>query len=1048
MLCFGRAVSENTCRDRVGGSFQDATSSRGDDRIGDRPTEDAAAGRERVSQLVLRYPSRRPIDRPEGLLGVSGLAGAPCDRIAAKTATGAQRVPGLEIHLFGYPRLESDGADIPIRRRKALALVAYLATTETGHSRDALATLLWPEHDASRAYALLRNALWILNRTPLSDWLVATRHTIGFRKGAGLEVDVVSFRSALSDALAHDAPDSVERLAAAERIYRSNFLEGFGIDDSEPFDDWQCSESNALRRELAACLERLAAILESRGRVDDAIGFVRRWLEIEPLDESVHRRLMELLARSGRRAAAIAQFEACSAVLARELGLSPSSETARLVDRIRNVKIEPAFHAEPLSSIPVRLPSYGTPMVDRTGEAASVVELLRDSGCRLLTITGPGGCGKTRLAVTAASQAANAFSDGVIFVPLASVGSSSHVPFEIADAIGSSTLREQVADASSGSASRSVFDHLVDRLEDHRILLILDNMEHLLADLRWLPELLRRAPEIKILVTSRHQLELQDEWVFGIEGLPFPDSASASEDLADFGAVSLFLQSARRADAAFTPSERDWTAISQIVRLLEGMPLGIELAASWIRVMSSDTIASEIEKNLGFLAAKRRDVPKRHQSLRAAFNQSWRLLGGEARDAFRRASVFRGGFTAEAVEAVAGASLPVLSSLVTRSLLRRTSDDRYEMLEVLRQYAAERFRTMPDEANGVRDAHAAYYLDVLAEHEDALRRSGQRAAADRLTADKDNIRAAWHRAIECHRPDPIARGATGLFLLLDMRNHFEEGDELFAAAADALPSGETNESRLLYGFLRGLEAWFAHFFETHRSEARFGESLAVLEPLGIGYELAFVRLLWSFAGFGDPENRRRRLIESLAFFEKAGFVWEAAEACEALAWVLHKTDPVGAIEHARRSVAIHEELGDPWGIALARFTLGELYNTSGDSEEARSELEKSLALRRESGLDPTGALQCVIALGRVAERSEDWREATSRYTEALTLAEDRAVSRLLPGIHESLATALARANRQEAAAEHARTALRLYHDSGEIEGVERCESLIASLGCI
>jgi len=950
----------------------------------------------------------------------------------------------LKIHLFGYPSLEADGVAIPIRRRKALALLAYLAATGSGHSRDVLATLLWPEHDPTRAYAFLRNALWILNRTPLSNWLVATRHTIGLRKDPSLEVDVASFRSAVSGSLDDSSPASIDRLVTAERTYRAGFLEGFTVEDSEPFDDWQISESNALRQELASCLERLADVFTSQHRTDDAARVVRRWLEAQPLDETVHRRMMELLAFSGQRAAALRQFEKCETILREELGLSPSQETLALADRIRDGTIEPASRT-PAPAVPVRLPTYRTPLIGRNKEISRAVEILLQDACRLLTITGPGGCGKTRLAVAVGAQAVSGFPDGVVFVALASTASSSAVPLHIADAIGASVFRGVTEHTPTGLHPRSAFDLLVDRLGDHRTLLILDNMEHLLVDLRWLVGLLERAPSVTMLVTSRHQLELAEEWVFPIEGLAFPEAASVGPDLVHFDSVSLFIQSARRADASFYPSEEDWGSISQIVRLLEGIPLGIELAASWVRSMSCTAIADEIEGNLGFLSAKRRDVPRRHHSLRAAFDESWRLLGPGGRDAFRRLSVFRSGFTASAAEVVVGASLPTLSSLVTRSLLRRSAGDRYEMLEVLRQYAAERLRTMPEEVDSVRDAHSAYYLDLLAEQEGALKTAGQRDAAERLAPDDDNVRAAWHRAIEGTRSDAIARAAMGLFLILDMRNHFDEGEELFSAAADGLPSDGTAERSRLLGFLKGFQAWFARSDRRAPAETLFRESLAILEPCGTCRELAFVRLLWSFSGFGRAEERRRSLAEALAFFETTGYVWESAEAHSALAWTLREEDPDAAIEHARRSLAIHEELADPWGTAMARYALSSIHCLRGEYAAARAEAEESLALRRGSGLDPSGALQCITTLGYIAQRSEDWQESVSRYEEALAIAEDRSAHWLLPGIHEMLAVSLSHANRTADALDHARVALRMYRAAGTLDAVERCEAMIASL---
>jgi predicted ATPase/DNA-binding SARP family transcriptional activator len=957
-------------------------------------------------------------------------------------------VTKLCIFLFGYPRVECDGAVVPIRRRKALALLSYLAATGSSHSRDVLAALLWPEHEAARAYAFLRNALWILNATPLSRWLVSTRHTIGLRDDPELSIDVASFRIAHSRCLEHDDPRCMEHLSRAVDSFRADFLEGFSVDDSESFEDWQYSESAALRQELAVSLEQLARVHEGRSQLDDAVRFARRWLDVQPLNEVAHRRVIELHARSGQRAAALSQFETCRKTLKAELGLAPSEETSALAELIRRGESGSPAPPRIAEAIPVKLPQYRTPLVGREQEISKAVDLLRAGECRLLTITGPGGSGKTRLAVAAASQSVGLFPDGVVFVPLVSTLSSSHVPLEIADVLGAYCAPDTVDEAQGASTPGAFSDLLLARLKPRRLLLVLDNMEHLLTDLRWVDTLLANAPGVALLVTSRHQLNLQDEWVLGIEGLPFPDEAVPLDDLADFDAVSLFLQSARRANTSFSPTEEDWEAISQIVQLLQGMPLGIELAAAWARTMSCRTIAYEISDSLDFLSARLRDIPKRHHSLRAVFEQSWSLLSKDARTAFRRLSVFRGSFSLDAAKTVADTTLPILSSLVARSLLRRTAPERFEMLEVLRQYAEERLRVLPEEDARVRGAHSATYLSLLAEQEGALKGRDQRTASELVLADIDNVRSGWRWAIAAGRLGLLERAALGLFLYCDMRNSFDEGTELFREAAEGVSGAHESdggESSVLYGFLRGLEGWFARMRRgASVAKPLFAEGLRALEGSGMGRELALINLLWAFAGYGSIEDRRKRLTESLSFFEEAQFPWEAAEALEALAATLIETDSDAALAHAQRSVRIHERLADPWGIAMAKCTLGNLYTTAGDHERARAQLEESLALRQENDLDPLGAMQCIIELGYLAAEAEDWAEAARCYADALAIAEEKGARWAQASILEWLASVSAKSGDRACAARHARAALTIYESFSRRAEIERCESLLES----
>ena len=955
-------------------------------------------------------------------------------------------MPRLRIHLFGYPRLESDGADVPIRRRKALALLSYLATTGSSHSRDTLATLLWPEHESTRAFAFLRNALWILNGTPLSDLLVSSRHTIGLREDPELTIDVSEFRGALSRCLDRDEADCVDRLVRAADLFQQDFLAGFSIEDSEPFEDWQYSESNALRHELGTGLDHLARVHEERGRLDDAIRFVRRWLEIQPLNEAVHRRLMELSAAAGQRAEALAHFDACRETLKRELGLAPSDETSALADAIRRSTPRPREHPPARRPPPLDLPSYRTPFVGRENELARAVTLLRSDGCRLLTVAGPGGSGKTRLAIEAARQVADQFPDGVVHVPLVATASSSDVPLEIEDVLAAYSTPDAIVDERPPAVPGLFSDLLLARLKPQRILLLLDNLEHLLVDLRWLDTLLERAPGIKLLVTSRHQLRLQDEWVLAVEGLPFPRRPLPAEELAGLDSVSLFLQSARRANASFTPSDEDWDAISRIVQLLEGMPLGIELAAAWVRSAGCGTIADEIAKSMDFLSTRLRDIPKRHHSLRAVFEQSWNLLSKDGRSAFRRLAVFRGGFTREAAAAVVDATLPVLAGLVARSLLRPTSSDRIEMLEVLRQYAEERLRASREDDEQTRERHAAYYLSYLAELEESLKGSDQRRASELLLADIDNVRTAWRWAVDHHQAEMLERSATGLFLLCDMRNHFDEGARLFREAAEGFADEEGDRGRILFGFLKGFEAWFTGMrYSEEDAKTLYQESVETLEKFGMGRELALINVLSAFSGHLTHEAQQERLCESLEFFKETHARWSEAETHEALAWRLLPKNPEGAIAHASRAVAIHQELNDPWGVAMARFTLGSLYRMSEDYDRARVEFEESLALRRGNDLDPMGAMQCIASLGYLASEAGDLAEASRRYGEALELAEEAGAQWFQAATHESLIASTWSLGDHDQAHYHAKAAASLYRSLGRESAALRCEDLLASL---
>ena len=361
----------------------------------------------------------------------------------------------------------------------------------------------------------------------------------------------------------------------------------------------------------------------------------------------------------------------------------------RRVDRLP----PPALSAAPLpgQTRPARrsnLPAAPTPLVGRESELAALTQLLDNPQCRLLTLVGPGGIGKTRLAIEAAAARREVFVDGVVLASLAAVNSPTFMLPALASALGFSFY-----------GSTNPRNQLLNHLSEKQMLLVLDNLEQLLEGVELVADILRRAPGLKLLATSRERLNLLGEWVVEVQGLAVPPAGQA-KGVEECSAVALFVQSARRAKAGFALRAGDEPAVAHICRLVEGMPLAIELAASWVRMLSCQEIAREIEHNLDFLVASTRDLPERHRSLWAVFDHSWKLLSGEEQRELSQLSVFRGGFTRQAAEAVAGASLAALSSLVTKSLVRRASalDDLtyYDLHELVRQYAHVQLRGAGD----------------------------------------------------------------------------------------------------------------------------------------------------------------------------------------------------------------------------------------------------------------------------------------------------------------------------------------------------------------
>ena len=391
-----------------------------------------------------------------------------------------------------------------------------------------------------------------------------------------------------------------------------------------------------------------------------------------------------------------------------------------------------AIHVGPgLSNLPVLL----TPFVGREAMLVELKERLQDPDCRLLTLVGPGGSGKTRLALEAAAVQLANYTHGVFFGSLAPLQSVEAIVPTVAEALGFS-LHEEVEPRRQ----------LLDYLRQKSVLLILDNFEHLLADAELVTDILRAASEVRILATSRERLNVQGEHVFPVAGMAFPDRETAA-DAPDHSAVKLFVQSAQRARPDFELQGDDLRYMVRICRLVEGIPLAILLAAGWVEMLAPAEIATEIGQSLDFLETDLRDVPERQRSMRAVFDHSYRLLAEREREVLQALSVFRGGFTREAAQRVADAPLRELIALVHKSLLHRMPRGRYELHELLRQYVADKLETS-GEANAARDAHSVYYADFLYQREEDLKGRRQLGALDEIEADFENVRAAWIWAIK------------------------------------------------------------------------------------------------------------------------------------------------------------------------------------------------------------------------------------------------------------------------------------------------------------
>ncbi len=539
------------------------------------------------------------------------------------------------------------------------ALLAYLVLDPTvPHRREALAALFWPDQPEATA---LRNLRQVLNRlrTVIGDrdrthpFLRITRKEVQFSPGTDFLLDVVEFETEVDLTAAHKhrrlagCPVCRGHLARAAELYQGHLLAGLSL-DSLPFQEWLRHRREQLHYRAMDIFFALATYHQALGEQERVIHYAQRQIALEPWREEAHQQLIRALALSGQRSAALAQYETCRRALAAELAVPPSAETVTLVAQVRGEQltaVSPPMH---------NLPIPPTPLLGRQKALHKLGLWLTDTRYRLVTITGPGGVGKTRVALATAGALIPAFQDGVWLVPLVNLEPAQ--PDESGPQLFD-RLATAVATALGLRFDRHGALHLqlVEFLRQKEALLLLDNFEHLLPAAPYVARLVRQSPDLGVLITSQERLQLQAERIYNLVGLPTP--AAGNKEASTYSSIRLFQERARRQHPDFLLTSANLSSIIEICSLLEGLPLGIELAAGWIPHLRCNEIVSSIQQNLDILTSTMKDVPARHRSIQAVFEGSWNRLSPAEQQTLARLARFRGGFDAAAAAAVTRATV-------------------------------------------------------------------------------------------------------------------------------------------------------------------------------------------------------------------------------------------------------------------------------------------------------------------------------------------------------------------------------------------------------
>ena len=889
----------------------------------------------------------------------------------------------LRVWLLGGFRVRVGSREIESaawRLRKARSFVKLLALT-SGHRlhREQVMEFLWPHLDPAAASNNFRKILHTVRRTlepgssaESGQYCRVVDDVVALAPAGAAWIDVDAFAAAAADARQRGDP-AVYR--AALDLYAGDLL------PEDQYEEWSTNRREALHQECLSLLADLAAIYESRHDEARAIETLQLLVSRDAGREDAHHGLMRLYALGGQRQQALRQYQILKESLSREFEAQPDEASRRLYEDIQagrfphpdsqSVKVTrpPAdFRAAGRTNLPLQLTSF----VGRAREIAELRSSMVDG--RQLTLTGAGGVGKTRLALEVAARLVQEFSDGIWLADLSVLADAALVPQTVAGIVN---VREE--------PGRPLTAALGDYFLAKHTLLVLDNCEHVAGACAQLAEyLLRRCPDLHVLATSREVLGMQGERVHRVASLSVPDlrrPCSAAE-LGEFEAVRLFIDRAGLSQPGFALTDENAPEVARICAHLDGIPLAIELAAARLASLSVDAIAARLDSRFRLLTGGTRTALSRHQTLRAAMEWSYDLLSEPERALLRRLSVFAGGFTLEAAQALGAtdrademAVLELLGRLVDKSMVqleRPTGAARYRLLETVRDFVRDKL-VEAQEADSARRAHAVFFLGFAERAAPELRGPRQASWLDRLEAEHDNLRAALEWSLSQEHDETGLRLAAALAGYWHGRGYLSEGREWLERAQQH--GGEERAA-----FPKALEgaARLAFAQDDFERAVTIMEKAVPLARAGDDPQILMLSLAWLGHAVWHQGDRPRGValcVESEALCRSAGSGWAAAVTLAEVATVaLHEDDPERAIRLLEESLALFRAAGDTAGIAQCLHQLGVQATNQGDYAKAASFMQEALELQRHLGRKPAAAAS-LIRLGRIALLRGQYREA-------------------------------------------------------------------------
>ena len=886
--------------------------------------------------------------------------------------------PTLRFYLLGPLRIERNGTAIHLPRRKVESLLAYLLLHPEPQSRDLLATLFWGDSSDVQARHSLRTALATVRKEVAPDLLLADRDYIQLNPAFVCWVDLYELLT-LTDQLEQSSSDA---LWAKLPRWQGDLL-------ADCYDEWVLRDREYYRGRLLTLFLQVTQALRARSEYGQAIRVAQQLLSFDPANEHAHQHLIFCYMAAGDRPAALRQYELCAQALRAELDVPPLPETTALYRWIKQNRAETLAASAQITNLPIPLTSF----VGRTQETAAVKRLLSDcTGCRrLLTLTGAGGSGKTRLAIQVATDLIDHFIHGVWWVELAALTTGEQVADAVAKALG---VREVLHEP--------CWQSVADFLADKQLLLIIDNCEHLIeASAQLVVHLLSSCPNLQILTTSREGLNIAGETIWQVPTLTLPDPKVMvlTDLLLRFECMRLFVERASAVQPGFSLTLANAPAILEICTQLDGIPLAIELAAARVKVLPVEQIATYLKGAIGarfaLLTQGSRSGLPRQQTLRAAIDWSYALLTDDEQSIFHQVAVFRGGFTLTAVEQVVSSEdetqtkhnvLDLLSQLVDKSLVivePQDGEHRYRLLETLREYALAQFPTSAELAR-LQHRHATYCLQVAEQAVSEANGPQQQRWLNRAEIEHANLRAALDYLITHGNGEGALRLAIGIYHFWEVRGYISEGRKwLQLALTQRQGATAITQARAL-----NAAGWLAYGqSDLAQARALYEESLALFTAIGeqVGVAEALQNLALVEMEQGEYATAQQRLEQSLTLCHTLNHRYRLARGLRylgAVAWDQGRIAAAQAYYH--ESLSIHQQIGGQANIASGYLKVGDTERVLGNLAAARTNYELSLQIGR--SLNYTWLIgNALKGLGLVAFAQGAYAQARNHSEAALTI---------------------------------------------------------------